>query len=209
VDFRRHREFAERHEVDPKTDRELFAIVRKRLQVLKSDVGQSDNSSRDELRKRDREIILRRWLQRKLNERSQKRYTIPQEPEIDEQERPDLRVENPRTGPVSIEVKWADAWSLQELLERLENQLVGQYLRAHDSNYGVYFLGFIGKKRHWKEPTTGKLLTFEEVFNVVSQRALSLVRGNPKILDLAVVSIDFRQPDEIRTSSAISPTPRA
>jgi hypothetical protein len=191
------REFAEHHEVDPKNDRELFAIARKRLQVLKWNVEQSDNSARTELHKEYHEIELRRWLQRRLIERSQKRYTIPQEAEIDQQERPDLRLENPKTGPVSIEVKWADNWTLPQLLERLENQLVGQYLRAHNSRYGIYFLGFIGKKQYWEEPTTGKGLTFEEVVNIVRQRAIFLMQSNPKILGLEVVSIDFRQPENI------------
>ena len=191
------REFAEHHEVDPKNDKELFAIARKRFQVLRWDVEQSDNSLRDELHKDDREIQLRRWLQRKLIERSLKRYTLPQEPEIDQQERPDLRLENPRTGPVSIEVKWADNWTVPELLERLENQLVGQYLRAHNSRYGIYFLGFIGKKQHWEEPTTGKSLTFVEVVKLLGQRAVALMKANPKIAGLEVVSIDFRQPEKI------------
>jgi hypothetical protein len=188
------REFAERHEVDPKNDRELFAIARKRIQVLKWDVEESDNSLRDELRKGDTEMVLRRWLQRKFIERSQQRYTIPQEEEIDQQERPDLRLENPKTDPVSIEVKWADRWTVPELLERLENQLVGQYLRAHNSRYGIYFLGFIGKQQHWKEPKTGNLITFKEVVRIVSEHANTLVQTNPKIAGLDVMSIDFCQP---------------
>jgi hypothetical protein len=191
------REFAEHNEVDPKNDRELFAIARKRLQVLKWDVEQSDNSARTELRKDDREMFLRSWLQRRLVERSQKRYTIPQEGEIDQQERPDLRLENPRTGPVSIEIKWADSWTLPQLLERLENQLVGQYLRAHNSQYGIYFLGFIGKKQRWEDPATSKSLSFGEVVEIVKQRANALAQSNPKIAGLEVVSIDFRQPGNI------------
>jgi len=188
------RDFAEHHEVDPKNDKELFGIACKRLQFLKWDVEQSDNSARDELRKEDQEMLLRRWLQRRLIERSQKRYTIPQEEEIDQRERPDLRLENPGTGPVSVEVKWADSWTLPELLERLENQLVGQYLRAHNSRYGIYFLGFIGKKRYWEEPTTGEKLTFAEVVETVSKRAVILVQANPRIGGLEVVSIDFCEP---------------
>jgi hypothetical protein len=116
---------------------------------------------------------------------------------IDQQERPDLRLENPRTGPVSIEIKWADNWTLPQLLERLENQLVGQYLRAHNSRYGIYFLGFIGKKQNWEEPTTGKQLTFDEVVNIVSGRAISLMQTNSKIAGLEVISIDFCQPENI------------
>lgn len=189
------RNFAEEHEIEPKNDKELFCIARKRLQVLKWNVEQSDNSLRDELRKDDTEIKLRQWLQRKLLERSQKRYTIPQEAEIDLQERPDLRLENPRTNPVSIEIKWADSWTLSQLLERLENQLIGQYLRAHNSRFGIFFLGFIHKKQHWEEPGTGKKLTFSEVVEIVKGRAIALTQQNPKICGLEVVSIDFSQPE--------------
>jgi hypothetical protein len=186
------REFAEHYEVDPKSDRELFAIACNRLQVLKWDVEKSDNSARTELRKDDREIELRRWLQRRLIERSQNRYTIPQEAEIDQQERPDLRLENPKTNPVSIEVKWAENLTLAQLLERLENQLVGQYLRAHNSRYGIYLLGFIGKKQNWMDPTTGKKLSSNDIVDIIRDSAISLMKTNSNIAGLEVVSIDFR-----------------
>ena len=188
------RGFAEKHENNPKNDRELFAIARKRLQVLKLEVEKADNSARKELHKEYPEMELRSWLQRRLLERSQSRYTIPQEAEIDLQQRPDLRLEVPGTGPVSIEVKWADNWTLPELLERLENQLVGQYLRAHNSKFGIFLLGFIGKKQHWEDPATNEKLAFHEVVEIVKQRALSLMRTNPKIAGLEVVSIDFCEP---------------
>jgi hypothetical protein len=192
------REFAEHYEVDPKNDRELFAIVLNRLQVLKWDVEQSDNSPRDDLRKGDHEILLRRWLQRWLVERSRQRYVVPQEEEIDRQERPDLRLENPRfPGPVSIEIKWADNWSLRDLLDALETQLVGQYLRAHNSRYGIYLLGCNGKRRDWEAPTTGKRLSFEEVVDLIKQHAISLMRIEPKVAGLEVVSLDFRQPASV------------
>jgi hypothetical protein len=187
------REFAMHYETDPKTDGELFSIAKNRFQDVKWEVERSDNSAREELRAGDLEISLRRWLQRRLIERSQNRYTIPQEAEIDYQERPDLRLENPRTGPVSIEIKWAESWTLKELLERLENQLVGQYLRAHNSRYGIYFLGFILKQHYWKDPATGKQLTAADVIKIVSERAKVLLQTNPRVFGLEVISIDFRQ----------------
>jgi hypothetical protein len=44
--------------------------------------------------------------------------------------------------------KWADRWSAAELLERLENQLVGDYLRAHDSRFGIFFIGYHGERAY-------------------------------------------------------------
>ena len=100
------REFVIAYEIDPKTDRDLFKIACKRFKELKSDVEKSENSLRDELRQGDSESQLRRWLARKLNERARHRYTVPQEAVIDLEERPDLRLENPKTAAVSVEVKW-------------------------------------------------------------------------------------------------------
>lgn len=141
------RDFAISYEIDPKTDRDLFKIACKRFKELKNDVERSENSLRDELRQGDSESQLRRWLTRKLNERARQRFTVPQEAVIDREERPDLRIENPKTAAVSVEVKWADERSANDLLERLENQLLGQYLRAHTACYAVYLVRFGKGKR--------------------------------------------------------------
>lgn len=152
------RSFEKNYEVDPITDRDLFRITQNRLRDIKNDVEKSDNSLREEVPIDGKEAVLRRWLARKLKERSYGRYIVPQEEEIDQQDKPDLRIENPKTAPVSIEIKWADNWTLAVLLERLENQLIGQYLRAHNSRYGVYLLGMIGRRGHWESlDGTGEL----------------------------------------------------
>jgi hypothetical protein len=125
------------------------------------------------------------------NERRE-RYTIPQEEEIDQKERTDLRAENPRTAPVTIELKWADNWTLSKLLERLENQLVGQYLRAVRSRYGIYVLATDGRQGHWKSPDGN--LVFDQVIERIVRRADELRRTCPGVNDLRVVAIDFRPP---------------
>jgi hypothetical protein len=184
------RQFACEHEPDPRTDAELFRIVLNRLEDIKYDVERSDNSLREEVQHGADEYTLRRWLARKLEERSRQRYTIPQEEEIDQEQRPDLRAENPNTAPVSIELKWADNWTLAQLLERLENQLVVQYLRAERSRYGIYVLGTDGRQRHWRSPEGN--LTFDQVIERIMRRAEELKRTRPGIGDLRIVAIDFR-----------------
>jgi len=186
------REFARVYETDPRTDAELFRIVLNRLIDIKNDVERSDNSLREEVQHGADEYVLRRWVARKLEERSKQRYTIPQEEEIDQKERPDLRAENPKTAPVSIELKWADNWTLPQLLERLENQLIGQYLRAERSRYGIYVLGNNGRKGHWKSSEGN--LTFDQVIDRIIRRAEELKTARPGIGVLRVVAIDFRNP---------------
>ena len=188
------RAFAADYETEPKNDSELFEIARRRIEDLKADVETSDNSLREELRQGDRESCLRRWLQRRLMERSRNRYVVPQEEETDQGNRPDLRLENPNfAGPISVELKWANRWTLKELLVGLEEQLVGKYLRARESRYGIYLLGCNGDKQ-WEDPTDRRNLDFEEVVELVVQRAEFLLRTNSELAGLAVVGIDFRQP---------------
>ena len=84
------RQFADSYEYDPTNDRDLYGIVTNRLTDIKYDVEESDNSLREEVAVGSNEYVLRRYLARKLNERSKNRYTIPQEEEIDQEQRPDL-----------------------------------------------------------------------------------------------------------------------
>jgi len=187
------RSFSREHEIAPKTDGDLFRIACKRLGDIKNDVEKSDNSLREEVNHQAQESVLRRWLARKLYDRSRMRYTVPQEEEIDRQQRPDLRIENPKTSPVSIEMKWADNWTLQELFDGLEVQLVGQYLRAHNSRYGVYVLGMMGRKQIW-QTSDGSRLNFEQLLTYVEMRKKELVARRPDVRAVAVIGMDFRNP---------------
>ena len=88
------RVFTDDYETDPRTDADLFRIILNRLTDIKNDVERSDNSLREEVQFRANEYVLRRFLARKLRERSRSRYNVPQEEEIDQEERPDLRRES-------------------------------------------------------------------------------------------------------------------
>jgi len=105
-------------------------------------------------------------------------------------------LENPRTQPVSIEIKWAENWKLEKLLERLENQLVGQYMRDNNSRYGIYLLCYIGKKDgySWKAPVGQSRLSFDQVIKIVEEHARKIAKKRGDISDIAVISIDFTDP---------------
>ena len=185
------RNFSEEYEIDPRTDHDLFKIACRRLMDLKYDVEKAENSLRNELHPNDDESILRSWIARKLVERSRERYTVPQEEEIDQRWRPDLRIENPKTAPISIEIKWASELSLKALLERLENQLIGQYLRDHHSRYGIYLLGYIKKRSYWKNPANGQHMSLREVQTVVEAHAKALSAERNDVEKIEVIWIDF------------------
>jgi hypothetical protein len=184
--------FVKDYEIDPKTDRDLFKIVCRRLREIKNDVEKADRSIRYEMHKDYDERKFRIWLARKLQERSRDRYNVPQEEEIDRRERPDLRIERPGIPPVSIEIKWTDkSWTLQGLLKGLENQLVGQYLRDDNSRHGIYLLGYIGRKNYLVEPDNSSRLSFDQVVNIINDHAKVIVEERRNVEDIAVISMDF------------------
>jgi hypothetical protein len=183
--------FEREFETGPRTDRDLFIITKHRLSDIRFSVERADISARADRPEDANEAWLRSWLARQLRDRSRRRYTVPQEGEIDRAQRPDLRVEAPGVGVVPIEVKWADSWTGSELFERLENQLVGQYLRAHDVHYGIYLLGFKGTKEQWEHPTGGRRISFAQLIETLQAHAKELVRGRTDIHGLLVIGIDF------------------
>ncbi len=78
-------------------------------------------------------------------------------------------------------------------MERLENQLVGQYLRAHNSKYGIYLLGIIDPhRRHWIDES-GTPVNFDQLIDKLRARANELMAQRNDIRGIAIIGIDFRQ----------------
>jgi hypothetical protein len=189
------RTFAAEFETNPRNDTDLFRIACWRIQDIRREVELAENSLRDEVQQNWNEPDLRRWFQRKLNERSRNRYTIPQEAETDEQQRADLRFENPLIrSAVPVEIKWADNWTAIELLDRLENQLVGQYMRAYNIHYGIYLLGYIGRKKQWEHPIEQGRVGLSELIQLIEQRAREIEQCRHEVSEILVIALDFTVP---------------
>jgi hypothetical protein len=185
------RDFATDYERDPQTDADLFKIALRRLFDLKQWVEVGEDSPREEVNPENNEAGFRRWLQRRLNEKSRDRYVIPQEWEIDGAVRPDLRLVIPNTAPVSLELKIADNWTLPELLDGLETQLVGTYLRDHRARYGIYVLALFNRARKWGPIEKGPRINSEQMLEVLRKRIEEILAVRVDIAGLDVVLIDF------------------
>lgn len=76
-----------------------------------------------------------------LERKSARQFTIHREPEVAENKKPDYIVQSAASPDrVAIELKLIDKWSGNELVERLENQLIGQYMRHRECRSGVFLL---------------------------------------------------------------------
>lgn len=194
------RTFEERYRVEPRSNYQLFQVTCRLLHNIKDHVERSENASnRNQVRIEDREIDLRGFLARELNERSLNWFNATQESEVDLAQRPDVTIHRPGLDAIPVEVKLANLahWPLHKLLECLENQLVGQYLRPSNVNFGIYVLGNTVPKRRWKIPGSTEKIDFAEVVLRLQERAAELVAELQNGVDgIQVIGIDFSDPRE-------------
>jgi hypothetical protein len=138
------REFQETLQRTPCNLKELGETAVLKLQDLKDNLENSDYSIAKLLLRKDvPETEVRNAIGEKLRDLAQGRYSIFQEDEHSDGRRPDLQFGgNGFDGRVPVELKLASEkhWSGPGLLERLENQLCGDYLRDSRSGHGIFLL---------------------------------------------------------------------
>ncbi len=185
--------FAEDAEKAPQNHRELFDLTVSRLLDLKTDLEEGDTSAALLCGRIEKETECRNLIGAWLREHSASKYSASQEEELADAKKPDIRIHGVGCdGPVPIELKIVDYnWSATQLLERLRNQLCGQYLRDVRSNCGVFLLVYQGKKKHWKHPATGKHLGFPDLLQLLDDAAKDIVAKANDVEALCVVGIDL------------------
>lgn len=193
------RVFAKEYRSEPRSDYQLFRLATRLLEDIKDHVERSENAAnRQSLRSDDLEKDFRGYLYGQLADRSLNWFSVTQESVVDLEQRPDLRIERPGLHALPVEIKLANlGWTVKTLTERLENQLVGQYLRPTNVRHGVYVLGNTEPKRHWEMPDSGMRINFQELVTLLQERAKELELGRCAQVDgLEVIGIDFSDPRE-------------
>jgi len=186
------RDFARDAETKPSTHRQLFDLAVSRLYDLKNDLENGDTSVANLLKKADGETELRNYIGGWLRDRAKEKYSIPQEDELADAKRPDLRfLGHEFDGPVPTEFKIADRWTGSALLERLENQLCNDYLRDVRSRMGIFLLMHDGTKQHWEHPDTKIRMTFSALRHALQEQARNVIADRADIEAVAVIGIDL------------------
>jgi hypothetical protein len=197
IDFHKKQEFT------PRNHRELAELAVLRLLDLKDDLENGDSSVANILKTVTREIEMRKYLGRELREKAFGRYSIPQEEELADAKRTDLRFHRAEVdSPVPAELKLADKWSGPKLFERLENQLCGDYLRDNRSSRGIFLLVYRGKQAHWELPNSGDRVDFTGLITALEEHWLQIAPKFPNVDDITVIGIDLTK----RSSSPSSST---
>lgn len=184
-------EFHNYLESTPSTHRELWNLAVERLNDLKVDLEDGDSSIAEILLLAEQETTIRKFIGNWLRDRAGGRYVIPQEEQLADDKRPDFRIHGVNCdAPVPVELKLADKWTGIKLLERLENQLGGDYLRDIRSSCGVFLLVNHGGKKSWTLPGKKKVC-FGELINQLQEQWRFLAPNFPNIEDVEVIGIDL------------------
>jgi hypothetical protein len=186
------RDFQVKLERTPTNNRDLFDLVAMRLADLKDDLENGDSSIADTLRRVTEETEMRKVIGNWCRERSVNRYHVPQEEELADAKRPDLRFLGVGfDAPVPTELKLADKWSGPQLYERMEVQLCGDYLRDRRSSRGVFLLVYGGRKQSWELPDRVEPVGFEGLVEALQNRWKVIAHRFQKVDDIRVVGIDL------------------
>ena len=186
------RVFHDKLERTPSNHRELAELAILRLLDLKDDLEQGDSSIASILKPVTQETEIRKYIGKELRDKAQGRYSIPQEEELADAKKPDLRFHGVGfDGPVPIELKLADNWTGPQLFERLENQLCGDYLRDNRSGQGIFVLVYRGEKSHWEVPGSGNRLDFEGLTVALQEHWMLISSKYSNVEDIKVIGIDL------------------
>lgn len=173
---------------------ELFALALARLDDLKLDLEEGDEREASLLQKVEDEFELRRVIANRLKHAARGKYTTGSEEELADETRTDIRLHNPMVDArIPIELKIADKpkWNAAALRERLENQLIGQYMR--DARYGVFLLvrrAAQADRKDWSLPDNVNA-DFADLLAWLSTEAGALVRRHSEVNALQIIGIDL------------------
>jgi hypothetical protein len=186
------RDFHDELERTPSNHRGLWYLAIDRLVNLKNDLEEGDASIATILQPIDQERQIRKYIGNWCRERSGGRYTIPQEEELADAKRPDLRFHGVGfDGPVPVELKLADKWTGPHLFERLEIQLCGDYLRDRRGSRGIFALVYHGTKSCWDLPNGGRAESFDALVEALQHHWFSLAPQFPGVEDIRVIGINL------------------
>jgi hypothetical protein len=173
--------------------RELADLAVLRLLDLKDDLEEGDDSVAAVVRTIAEETILRNFIGHDLRQKAFGRYSIPQEEQLADDKKPDLRFHGVGIdAPVPAELKIADNWTGPKLFERLENQLAGDYLRDVRGGRGIFLLVYRGvEKDGWQLPGSRRTVDFDGLIAALRDHWKSVALKYPRIDAITVIGIDL------------------
>lgn len=195
-------DFAQSQTNTPTTHRQLFDLAVQHLTDLKNWLERGNDSAWETWQRAGGETEMRTLIAGWLNQRCQSQYVTAQEPELANSQRMDIWLHSTYVkSPVPIELKLLDKdWSVNDLCERLRNQLAGDYLREETAGCGVLLLVAhnIGQKKYWI--VNGKIVVLTELADALKNYWQGISEQYPGVLAIDVIVIDLAERGRVSDS---------
>ncbi len=187
------REWEMKYEVSPSNRDDLFELMMGRHDDIEHDIQHDEFTVRQTLQNIKREEEIQPWLAQEIRDISKGHYQVDRESEVADKKKTDIRLLTGAAGKSVIEIKVGDHWSVRQLEEAIEMQLVGQYLRHKDCTVGVLLVTYAGRKR-FKNVKTNQWMSFDEVIQHLQNFANDIETKEQGRVRLAVKGLDLRNP---------------
>jgi hypothetical protein len=143
-----------------------------RLLDLQDELIHGDFQQGTTLRALPRERNVQNWMADRLHQMRGRSYTLEREPHVADEKEPDIRAKAANDARVAIEIKVAESWTFEQLVDALEEQLCARYLRAHGGRHGILLLVHQNPRfAGWSKQGETRKLTFPDVVELLRQRA--------------------------------------
>jgi len=170
----------------------MFDLMINRLADLQHDIAADEFSERFHLAAMNQEKDMQVWFAKRLQERENHLYRVDREAMVINDKKTDIRLLSRHSDAQAvIEMKLANnEYSLKDLEQALENQLVGQYMQ-HDSCRAGCLLITMNKARRWENKQSEIMLDFTALISHLQQQARELEKRMNHEIRLAVIGIDL------------------
>ena len=166
-------------ETTPTTAGDLQAVALSRLEDIQDELVNGDFNQGRTVSALPDETAVQNWVASRLRDKQGRSYSIERESHVADEKEPDVRLRAKASDAnVPMEIKVAESWSINELERALRHQLCRQYLRVKDTRHRVLLLVHQkARPRGWRDPKTGKYLTFVEVVARLRRQAAEISCG--------------------------------
>jgi hypothetical protein len=170
----------------------MFQLMIDRLADLQHDITAHQFSERDIQVGIDQEKNMQVWFAKRLQERENDAYRVDRESLVINDKETDIRLLSVRSNAQTvIEMKLANnGYSVTDLEQALEDQLVGQYMQHEQCRAGCLLIT-LNKPRFWICPETRAKLDLAALIARLEARAIDLDVTMNHEVRLAVVGIDL------------------
>lgn len=195
-------EFCKTREKPPRSVGELAGVVMERLIDIQDEIENGQFSNKAQLRQdhinwpknKHDERVVQLGIAKELNVKRGDVYSPVREEEQEDRNEPDITIHRPGLPHhIPIEIKIADSWSYNQLVQTIELQIIQKYLKPAAATHGFMVITWHGKRKEWRPGGERKPLNFLDLVEDLKQQAIAICKNYEFVESICVLGIDLRK----------------